>query len=252
MTTGGISTSDAATPDGIRLYAIGDVHGRFDLLQQMHRLIAAEILRDQPRDWRVIHLGDYVDRGPQSAQVLDCLTKLVARDPRYIALMGNHDEGMMEFLTDPTAEGARIFLNFGGVETAQSYGVALDETSRAQLLESHRLLLSALPDKHMTLLRNLPRAVTFGDFFFCHAGVRPGVALEAQDPHDLIWIRRAFLDHAELFEKVIVHGHTPHDAPQLLPNRVNVDTKAFATGRLTALVLDGREKRFLVSEGARA
>src|SRR5690606_22046505 len=150
----------------MRIYAIGDVHGRFDPLQQMHRLIAAEILRDHPRDWRVIHLGDYVDRGPQSAQVLDCLTKLVARDPRYIALMGNHDEGMLEFLTDPTAEGARIFLNFGGVETAQSYGVALDETSRAQLLESHRLLLSALPDKHMKPVGAVPHAVTVSELCF--------------------------------------------------------------------------------------
>ena len=243
----GIDITQAAAPDGMRLYAIGDVHGRFDLLQQMHHLIAAEIMRDQPQDWRIIHLGDYVDRGPQSAQVLDLLAKLTARDPRYIALMGNHDEDMLEFLTDPTPEGARIFLSYGGVETAESYGVVLDESNRAALLESHRLLLSALPDKHMTLLRDLPRAVTFGDYFFCHAGARPGVALDAQDPHDLIWIRRAFLDHAGLFEKMIVHGHTPHPQPQQHPNRINVDTMAFATGRLTALVMDGRDKRFLVA-----
>lgn len=242
----GIDTTQAATPERMRIYAIGDVHGRFDLLQQMHRMIAAEIMRDQPDDWRVIHLGDYVDRGPQSAQALDCLAKLTVRDPRYIALMGNHDEGMLDFLDDPTS--SQIFLEFGGRETATSYGVALNASSRHALLESHRELLSVIPEKHIGLLRSLQRSVAFGDYFFCHAGVRPGIALDAQDPHDLIWIRREFLNHTGLFDKVIVHGHTPHHEPEWHPNRINLDTMAFATGRLTALVMEGREKRFLVAQ----
>lgn len=242
----GIHYGEAAAPQGMRLYAIGDVHGRYDLLARMHEMIAAEIARDAPGDWRVIHLGDYIDRGPQSAQVLDFLARLTARDPRFIALMGNHDQGFLDFLADPTS--ARLFLDYGGFDTAASYGVVLDAGSREALFESHRQLLSAMPEKHLIFLRDLKSAAAFGDFFFCHAGVRPGVPLDLQMPHDLMWIRREFLDHTRLYDKVIVHGHTPHYEPQVLPNRVNLDTMAFATGRLTALVMQDREKRFLVAE----
>lgn len=247
MTEGaqGVHYLDAAAPEGMRLYAIGDVHGRFDCLTKMHALIADEIARDAPADWRVIHLGDYVDRGPQSAKVLDLLAKACAHDPRMIALMGNHDEGFLDFLTDPAD--ARLFIDYGGFDTAASYGVVLNAGSRDSLMESHRQLLAAMPEKHLLFLRDLKRSVSFGDFFFCHAGVRPGVPLPEQSPHDLIWIRREFLHHAGLFEKVIVHGHTPHHEPEVMPNRVNVDTLAYDSGTLTALVVDGREKRFMTT-----
>lgn len=241
----GLHFEEAAAPEGIRLYAIGDVHGRLDCLQLMHAAIMAEIERDRPEDWRIIHLGDYVDRGPQSAQVLDFLAKATARDPRILALMGNHDEGFLHFLADPLD--AQLFLDYGGFDTAASYGVTLNAGSRAALYESHRQLLSAMPERHLTFLRTLPHSVSYGDFFLCHAGVRPGIALADQNPHDLIWIRREFLDNVGLFEKVVVHGHTPQSAPEVKPNRVNVDTKAFDTGRLTALVVDGREKKFLTA-----
>lgn len=246
--TAGIEFSRAAGPQGMRLYAIGDVHGRFDCLSRMHELIAAEILRDGPADWRVIHLGDYVDRGPQSRQVLDLLATACTRDKRNIALMGNHDEGFLDFLANPAND--RLFVDFGGFDTAASYGVLLDAQSRAGIVASHRNLLDAMPDAHLSFLRGLQRSVTFGSFFFCHAGVRPGIPLNAQSPHDLIWIRREFLDHTGLFEKVIVHGHTPMPEPEVKPNRVNVDTRAYDTGRLTALVVDGREKRFLTATAA--
>ena len=242
----GIHYLDAAGPEGMRLYAIGDVHGRLDCLTKMHDMIAHEIERDRPADWRIIHLGDYVDRGPQSRQVLDFLSRACARDPRMLALMGNHDEGFLDFLANPAND--RLFTGFGGFDTAASYGVLLDVGSEQARMESHRELLAAMPDAHLPFLRGLPRSVSFGDFFFCHAGVRPGVALDAQNPRDLIWIRAEFLHHPALFEKVVVHGHTPVPAPQAMPNRVNVDTMAFDTGRLTALVVDGREKRFLVAE----
>lgn len=244
---GGIGFQNAAAPEGMRLYAIGDVHGRLDCLTRMHALIAAEIERDRPADWRVIHLGDYVDRGPHSRQVLDLLIAAQARDPRMLAMMGNHDEGFLDFLADPFA--GELFIRYGGFETSASYGVALDILDSDALRASHRLLRAAVPDAHAAFMRGLPRSVSFGDFFFCHAGVRPGVALDRQDPNDLIWIRRAFLDYPHLFEKVVVHGHTPHRDPETMPNRVNVDTAAFETGRLTALVVEGREKRFLVAEG---
>lgn len=229
----------------MRIYAIGDVHGRLDCLARMHALIGAEIARDRPADWRIVHLGDYVDRGPQSAQVLDFLVEAQARDPRVLALMGNHDEGFLHFLADPM-EG-ELFIRYGGFDTAASYGVVLDNASPDKLVESHRQLVAAMPMAHLRLLRDLPRCVSFGDFFFCHAGVRPGVALGAQSPYDLVWIRGDFLSHPGLFDKVVVHGHTPQREPETLPNRVNVDTAAFDTGRLTALVVDGREKRFLTA-----
>jgi serine/threonine protein phosphatase 1 len=241
--TAGIHFLDARLPGGIRVYAIGDVHGRYDLLMQMHTLIAAEIKQDAPADWRIIHLGDYVDRGPQSRETLDFLAKATANDERMIALMGNHDEGFLDFLANPTE--ARLFLDYGGFETAASYGVVLDASNRNAVFESHRQLLSAMPEKHLTFLHSLKRHAEFGDFFFCHAGVRPGTALADQDPHDLIWIRREFLTHSGLYEKVVVHGHTPQMEPEVMPNRINVDTRAFDTGCLTALVLEGDQKRFL-------
>jgi len=227
----------------MRLYAIGDVHGRFDCLSAMHALIAAEIARDRPADWRVIHLGDYVDRGPQSRQVLDFLAEATARAPRNVALMGNHDQGFLDFLANPAD--AQLFLRYGGFDTAASYGVVLDTVTEEALRRSHAELVAALPAAHLRFLRDLPRSMSFGDFFFCHAGVRPGVALDAQTPHDLIWIRREFLDHPGLHDKVVVHGHTPVGRPEILANRVNVDTMAFDTGRLTALVVEDKEKRFL-------
>ena len=242
---GGMRYEDAAAPDGMRLYAIGDVHGRADCLEIMHEKIAREIEQDGVADWRIIHLGDYVDRGPQSKQVLDLLVAARDRDERVLALRGNHDEGFLDFLADPTNAG--LFIDYGGFDTAASYGVVLKTGSREELYESHRALMDVMPEAHLAFLRDLPRSVSFGDFFFCHAGVRPGVALAAQDPHDLIWIRREFLNHGGLFEKLVVHGHTPHDAPEMLANRVNVDTAAYDTGRLTALAVEGRDKRILVA-----
>ena len=242
----GIQYTDAAAPEGMRLYAIGDVHGRFDCLTRMHAMIAAEIERDRPADWRIIHLGDYVDRGPQSRQVLDLLANATKRDPRMIALMGNHDQGFLDFLADPAD--ARLFIDYGGFDTAASYGVVLDTLTFDSTVRSHRDLVAAMPAQHLTFLRDLARCCSFGDFFFCHAGVKPGVALDAQNPHDLIWIRGEFLRHQLPFEKVVVHGHTPGDEPEIMPNRVNVDTRAYDSGRLTALVVEGREKRFIVAE----
>lgn len=242
----GVHFRDAASPEGTRVYAIGDVHGRFDLLESLHETIAREIECDRPADWRIVHLGDYVDRGPQSAEVLDFLARRVREEKRILALMGNHDEGFVDFLADPAR--GRLFIDYGGFDTAASYGVVLDTATRQALEESHRGLVAAMPAAHLSFLRDLPRASSFGDFFFCHAGVRPGVALAAQDPRDLIWIRGEFLHHRGLFEKVVVHGHTPGREPEVMPNRVNVDTMAYDSGRLTALVVEGREKRFLSTE----
>jgi serine/threonine protein phosphatase 1 len=241
----GVSLKEAAAPDGMRLYAIGDVHGRADLLRRMHERIDAEIARDRPDDWRVVHLGDYVDRGPDSRAVIEFLIARMADDARNIALMGNHDERFAMFLRD-VVEWPN-FQNFGGRETAASYGVEFGIGIGSELLVGHRALARAVPASHVDFLDALPYSAAFGDFFFCHAGIRPGVPLERQSRHDLVWIREEFHRHQALHPKVVVHGHTPVPAPQLLPNRVNLDTMAYESGVLTALVVEGREKRLMAT-----
>lgn len=239
----GVSYDDAATPDGIRIYAIGDIHGRADCLADLLAKIDAEIARDKPEDWRVICLGDYVDRGPESARVLEMLSARVGADPRNIALKGNHDEVFVRFLSDPT--NWHQFADFDGATTARSYGVRIEFLNDAEVRRVHRALLAQVPPIHLAFLNGLRLSVSFGDFYFCHAGIRPGVPLDDQIKDDLLWIRREFHDHAGLYPKFIVHGHTPHEEPEIRTNRVNLDTWAFSTGRLTAMVMEGRTKRFL-------
>ena len=196
MTDTGIHFFDASGPQDTRLYAIGDVHGRLDLLADMHRRIDAEIEREPPADWRVIHLGDYVDRGPDSKGVIDFLIEAQGRDPRYLMLAGNHDIGFLDFLKVPDPDG--LFMSNGGIQTAQSYGVTIPGgrawfgKSKAALRKGHAALVEAVPRSHVDFLRSLPFSKAFGDFFFCHAGIRPGIALEQQSPRDLIWIRDVF------------------------------------------------------------
>ena len=239
----GVHLLDAAGPEGLRIYAIGDVHGRLDLLRAMHEAIRDEIETVRPADWRIVHIGDYIDRGPDSKGVIDFLIEALRRDARYIALAGNHDAGLLEFLAEPSPQ--TLFAGHGGRQTALSYGVDADFSSPALAQDAAAKLRAAIPREHIDFLAGLRRSATFGDFFFCHAGVRPGVPLAHQDPQDLIWIRKPFLDSPLLHEKVIVHGHTPANEPEIMPNRVNLDTAAFTTGVLSALSIEGTRKRIL-------
>jgi serine/threonine protein phosphatase 1 len=246
----GMHFRDASAPDGMLLYAIGDVHGRLDLLAAMHRAIAADISRDRPADWRVVHLGDYVDRGPDAKGVIDFLIAARQRDKRNLMLAGNHDIGFLDFLDYPDPVG--LFMLNGGVETAKSYGVDLSQENRSlfgrarRTLETgHAELVQAVPQSHVGFLQSLAASASYGDFFFCHAGIRPGIALEKQDRNDLLWIRDVFLDHLGLYPKVIVHGHTPSRQAEKRAIRINGDRRAYASGRLTALVVDGAAKTIL-------
>ncbi|RWL84602.1 MAG: serine/threonine protein phosphatase [Mesorhizobium sp.] len=252
MTETGIHYLDARGPDGMRLYAIGDVHGRHDLLAAMHRRIASELEYAPASDWRIIHLGDYVDRGPDSKSVIDFLIEARKRDPRNIVLAGNHDIGMLEFLADAEPDG--LFMNYGGVQTAQSCGVDLVRDAHwygeaGAIARGHATLVKAVPRGHVDFLQSLTFSVSFGDFFFCHAGIRPGVPLDHQNQQDLIWIRDAFHDHPGLFSKVIVHGHTPVSEAEVKANRVNVDTLAWKSGTLSALAVNGGDKRIVTVQG---
>lgn len=235
----------ARTPEGMRLYAIGDVHGMDDMLAEAHARVAADVAERPDFDHRIIHVGDYVDRGPASAGVIDRLARLTAADPRVVCLMGNHDELMAGFLTAPMLSGPNWLANHGAT-TLATYGVDVpDGLNFADLPALAARLAAAMPATHAAFLAALPRSVQFGDFFFCHAGIRPGMALERQDPNDLVWIREPFLSSARDHGAVIVHGHTPGPAPVVRPNRIDIDSGAVFGGPLTVLALDGTEHRFL-------
>ena len=235
----------ASTPAGMRIYAIGDVHGMDRLLAETHAKIAADLAARPSPDHRIVHVGDYVDRGPDSAGVIERLAGLQARDPRVVCLLGNHDELMRAFLADPERGGADWLTN-GARATLRSYGI--DATGALTAAEFRRLgdqLTAALPDHHRAFLDGLRLSARAGDFFFCHAGIRPGVPLDEQTPEDLIWIREPFLTSRRDHGVVVVHGHTPVRAPEVRPNRIDVDTGAVYGGVLTVLALEEAQYRFL-------
>lgn len=236
---------EARTPPGLRLYAIGDVHGCDDLLAAMHQRIADDLAADPPADHRIVHIGDYVDRGRQSDRVVARLAALAASDPRVLSLRGNHEQLLLDFLADPVA-GAAPFLRNGGQETITAYGVPFarhpERPGYAHLAEG---LGAAMPAGERAFLGALPLMLRFGDFLFVHAGIRPGVPIEAQTAEDLLWIREEFLADERDHGVVVVHGHTPVAKAEPRANRINIDTGAVFTGRLTCLVLEGTAGRIL-------
>ena len=189
---------------------------------------------------RIVHVGDYVDRGPGSAAVIERLARLCAADPRVVCLRGNHDQMMLAFLSDPAGEGP-TWLDNGGETTLAAYGVGSDRTlsSRAENLAR------VLPDHHRAFLEGLRLSARMQDYFFCHAGIRPGIPLDEQTPKDLTWIRKEFLFDQRDHGVVVVHGHTPVTKPEVWPNRINIDTGAVFGGPLTVLALEGTRYRFL-------
>ena len=224
-------------PDGIRIYAIGDIHGRSDLLKQMFTVIDADIARNPVSRPIEVFLGDYIDRGPNSAQTLDLLIE--RSHPREtVFLKGNHEAFFLEVLRDPAK--LEDWPKFGGLQTLMSYGIQPtlnpDASEQADLISA---LSSVIGRDHLNFLRGLKPSFLCGDFFFVHAGVRPGIPLNEQQENDLLWIRNEFLDSDENFGKFIVHGHTPVKQPDIRPNRINIDTGAYATGNLTLLTIQG-------------
>jgi serine/threonine protein phosphatase 1 len=228
--------------ENTRVYAIGDIHGRLDLLE---RAIAA-IYRDvesRGAGALTVTLGDYIDRGPASRGVIDVLAGNPFPTP-YVALKGNHEALLEAFLIDPTV--GDQWRRLGGLETLRSYGVPVgDPMIGKNFAETSLRLRNAMPAAHIEFLRSLKMSLPHGRYFFCHAGVRPGIALAKQSDDDLIWIRDEFLNSNADFGKIVVHGHTPAPEPDVRPNRINIDTGAFATGRLTCVALDDEGHRFL-------
>jgi serine/threonine protein phosphatase 1 len=212
------------------LYAVGDIHGRADLLRQVHRQIDA--------DWRArpaercleIYLGDYIDRGPDSAAVIAMLRGRAAAK-RIMPLLGNHEAMLLQFLDGRVPD--EQWLACGGAATALSYGI---NPARESIPSA--ALARAVPLDDVQMLRSLRSSFRYGPYFFAHAGVLPNRALEEQRPEDLLWIRKPFLEHTGSFGAVVVHGHTPNAAVEFRPNRINLDTGAYATHRLTCLRID--------------
>lgn len=239
----------APASTGERLvYAVGDIHGRSDLMDGLLARIVVDAAPALSRGERplLIFLGDYVDRGADSKGVLDRLTALLATPGFEVrALMGNHEEAMLAFIDDPA--GNPGWLEFGGGATLASYGVAppIGRVGPEELAALGSALALALPDAHLRLLKSLELAVVLGGYVFVHAGLRPGVPLDAQSARDLLWIRQEFLSEKKPFEKVVVHGHTPEEMPYDGPTRIGLDTGAYATGVLTAVRLFGVERTIM-------
>jgi serine/threonine protein phosphatase 1 len=224
-------------PEGIRIYALGDIHGRSDLLKQMFTVIDADIARNPIGRPIEVFLGDYIDRGPDSAHTLDLLIeRSLSRETVF--LKGNHEAHFLEVLRDPAK--LEDWRQFGGLQTLMSYGIQPtlnpDASEQADLISA---LTNVISRDHLRFLRGLKPSFVCGDFFFVHAGVRPGIPLNEQQETDLLWIRNEFLDSDENFGKFIVHGHTPVREPDIRPNRINIDTGAYATGNLTLLTIQG-------------
>jgi serine/threonine protein phosphatase 1 len=233
-------------PQGRRVYAVGDVHGRLDLLDELLERIAADA---GGAAHELVFLGDFVDRGPDSAGVIDRVRQLKAERP-VRALMGNHEEILLDVLAgDP--EVTRLFCRVGGRETALSYGIGEQEYVEFGFEELAERLGALVPAEHRAFLLSLEDQVVEDDYVFVHAGVRPGVPLEEQVPSDLRWIRNSFLSFPDPFGKTVVHGHSITEEPDFRSNRIGIDTGAYKSGRLTALGLED-DRYWIVQTGAAA
>jgi len=235
-------------PAGRRLYCIGDIHGQLDLLQELHRAIAADA-SGFSGEKTLVYLGDYIDRGEQSKQVVDLLLDQPLSGFETCHLMGNHEETLLDFLRYPQA--AMAWLSYGGRATLQSYGVAVQYEITSSAIEAVRDDLEAcLPPSHLEFYQGLKPFHVAGSYGFVHAGIRPGIPLKAQRLEDLLWIREEFTGSSEVHELIIVHGHTITPEVEWRPNRIGIDTGAFHSGVLTCLVLEGAEQRLLQTGGA--
>ena len=231
----------ASAPADTRIYAVGDIHGRADLLSEITARIDDDIRRRPIAHAVEVYLGDYIDRGPRSKTVLDLLAvRLVANDA--VCLRGNHEAVMEGFLQDPAI--LPYWLQLGGMQTLASYGIELhDGTEAASAV--HRRFVDALPRAHELVMQCMRYQFICGDFLFVHAGIRPNIPIEHQDINDLIWIRDEFLDSPQKHERFVVHGHTPVPHPDIRHNRINIDTCAWKTGTLTCIAIERSTILFL-------
>lgn len=234
----------ARAPEGTRIYAVGDIHGRRDLLDALHALIIEDWREHDAERGIIVYVGDYIDRGSDSRGVIEALLAPAPAGLERCFLKGNHEQMLEQFLADPAA--GKAWRHLGGLETMLSYGVDIGRGVGDEAIETLApRLAERLPESHRQFLDALQPSVRFGDYFFCHAGVRPGVPLDQQAQADLLWIRTEFLNSRADHGAVVVHGHSPTDQVELRANRINVDTGAYATGHLSCIVLSGEDRRIL-------
>ena len=236
-----------STPDKHRIYAIGDIHGRVDLLARLLSMIETDSVIYPEKQRKLIFLGDYIDRGIDSRGVIERLSGSFAKGLQPVFVRGNHDDRFIRFL-EGQLDVAPAWLQLGGAAAMASYGVNAFSCAGANRLEFlHKELSARIPDSHREFLNNTVFSVTYGDYYFVHAGIKPGIPLAKQVPEDQMWIRGEFLFSDKDFGKTIVHGHTIRPEPEVKTNRIGIDTGAFASGRLTCLILDGTERRFITT-----
>lgn len=221
------------------VYGVGDIHGRLDLLRDMHEQINQDAGARDADDFVVVYIGDYIDRGPSSRQVLDLLINGPLPGTRQVFLLGNHEQSMLSFINGDRALG-EAWINFGGDATVVSYAAppSADHAVSRDLALLHEQLLVQLPPEHLKFLKNLKHSFVCGTYLFVHAGIRPRRALERQDLDDMLWIREEFLESPVDHGYIVIHGHSIVDAVEFNGNRIAIDTGAYATGRLSCVVLD--------------
>lgn len=232
-------------PEDTRVYVVGDIHGRVDLLRRMNDLVAADSEAAGVARKVLVYLGDYVDRGDSSRQVVDLILDQRMPEFEFVHLTGNHEDTMLAFLDD-ASYGQNWFLN-GGDATIYSYGVrdTREGSADERFERMQRELLENLPQNHVDFLKSLQLWHVEGDYLFVHAGIRPGRPPERQDRGDILWIRDEFLGSDADHGKCVVHGHTITQEVDYRPNRIGIDTGAYYTGKLSCLVLEGRDRRLL-------
>jgi serine/threonine protein phosphatase 1 len=241
----------AAIEPGERIYAIGDVHGRLDLLADLLGMIRRDQAGRPEARVRVILLGDVVDRGPDSAEIVRRLMSYTRASNRFVVLKGNHEQMMVESVQGAMAT-MQAWLGLGGVATLKSWGVAADVLAEKQIPPIAKAARKVVSDAELRWLDERPLTYASGDYLFVHAGIRPGVPLADQHPGNLLWIREPFLSWDGPHPAFIVHGHSARsERPEFRGSRVGLDTGAFRTGKLTALGLEGGRRWLLATNGPR-
>ena len=235
----------ARVPEGLRIYAIGDVHGRLDLLDDLLNRIEHDKRMLPDNDVHLVFLGDLIDRGPDSCGVIDRAIELRDRwGTRVHFLMGNHEEVFLGAATGDEKL-VRFFCRIGGRETILSYDITLEDYQQLHIEELAAQVPKLIPQDHVDFVSSFKDRLVFGDYAFVHAGIRPGTSIADQNIKDLRWIREDFILDNEPHEKVIVHGHTITEQVEECRNRIGIDTGAYMSGILTALVLEGNQRRYL-------
>lgn len=233
-----------AGPAGYRAYVIGDVHGRLDLLEELLCDIDAELEDQPPARTLLVFVGDLIDRGPSSAQVLERLRTYSSQGVEPLFILGNHEEVLLRILTGD-AQLIGKWLSFGGAECLQSYGVDPAEMDQLPDEQALAVVRGAIPEDHIQFMEGFVDSCRFGDYLFVHAGIRPGIPLEQQLQEDLRWIREPFLRESGDHGFVVVHGHTISDGVEVRSNRIGIDTGAYRSGILTALAIEGDDRWIL-------